>query len=440
MCGRETTGLTLMLNRGLFAPDGTDSGIGRPADEGSRACAPERLGGHPYSEPETFAGARGYAILGLFAAALVIALLYFGFISISRRAIVNGVLYPEAGALGVVAPSDGILVKSFVSEGRGVKAGDPLFMLSLDTDLPSGPALATRLDQAEVARQTALQAQWRSDSMLLESQMASLRSQRQSLHDKRTTLVAQITAYGQRESLATAQIEKLQALADRGFVSMSQLQQLKDNRLQLRISMLGAQRELTETSHALAQLDAQSEEFTAKAMAAEAARTSTAAEILQARAQVDQRRTIVVRATKTGRVSSISLKAGMPVRAGVNLATILPTGSRLQAELLLPSRAVPFVTVGDRVQLRYEAFPYQQFGVGRATLLEVSRYPVPSDSAGKDGQQETLYRVRARLDREDVRADGRVWPLFAGMRLSATVPLERDSSLRRWVREVIAQP
>ena len=44
------------------------------------------------------------------------------------------------------------------------------------------------------------------------------------------------------------------------------------------------------------------------------------------------------------------------------LLSILPAGSKLEAQLFTPSRSIGFVRVGQQVLLRYQAFPYQKFG------------------------------------------------------------------------------
>jgi membrane fusion protein len=387
------------------------------------------------SVAETFAGARTATVLGLFFAAAVTALVYFSFISLARREVVNGSINPEAGALGVVSPREGLVTQALVAEGRQVKASDPLFMISLDTDLPTGPALAGRLDEAQAMRRSALGVQAQSDVLQEQATQADREARLQALREGRATLDAQLLLTRQRLTLAQQRVDKLEPLAAQGYFSVAQLQQLKDGLLQLRASDLGLQREIADNARSLAQLNAEAQGAAAKVKAAEAARASASAEVLQSSAQVDQQRLIVVRASRAGRVSSIGVKPGMTVKSGQNLATLLPAGSRLEAELLLPSRAAPFVARGDRIQLRYEGFPYQQFGVGYGTIKEVAIYPIEATGADPSAS-ETLYRARATLDSQVVQTDDRAWPLYPGMRLSATVMLERDTVLGRWLKHL----
>ena len=52
---------------------------------------------------------------------------------------------------------------------------------------------------------------------------------------------------------------------------------------------------------------------------------------------------------------------------------IVPQHATMQAELLAPSSAVGFIHEGERVLLRYSAFPYQKFGEYWGTVVSVSR-------------------------------------------------------------------
>jgi membrane fusion protein len=58
------------------------------------------------------------------------------------------------------------------------------------------------------------------------------------------------------------------------------------------------------------------------------------------------------------------------------LASLVPQGAKLQAQLYAPSSAVGFVRPGQPVRLRYEAFPYQKYGQQGGPVLQVSRTPL----------------------------------------------------------------
>jgi membrane fusion protein len=113
--------------------------------------------------------------------------------------------------------------------------------------------------------------------------------------------------------------------------------------------------------------------------------------------------------------------------------SLLPKGSRLQAQLLVPSAAVGFIEPGDSVLLRYQAYPYQKFGHHRGKVIRVSRSAIAP--AGGDGQSaEPYYRVLVALDEQSITAYGKQEPLRPGMRLDADILGERRK-LYEWVLE-----
>jgi membrane fusion protein len=122
------------------------------------------------------------------------------------------------------------------------------------------------------------------------------------------------------------------------------------------------------------------------------------------------------------------------------LASLVPQGAVLQAQLYAPSSAVGFVRPGQSVRLRLEAFPYQKFGPLEGRVLQVSRTPLAAGELATQalaGVQpvrpgEALFRITVALDEAALSQ----WPqpLAAGMRLQADVQLERRR-LVEWLFE-----
>ncbi len=145
----------------------------------------------------------------------------------------------------------------------------------------------------------------------------------------------------------------------------------------------------------------------------------------------------MLRAPRDGIVSTVLPKPGQMVSTGQPLLAILPIGSTLQAQLLVPSRAVGFIDPGSRVVLRYEAYPYQKFGQQYGEVTDVSRSALgASDIAALIGQQgqQPLYRVQVKLDKPFVLAYGKREALKPGMALQADILMDRRSLLE-WVFE-----
>ena len=115
------------------------------------------------------------------------------------------------------------------------------------------------------------------------------------------------------------------------------------------------------------------------------------------------------------------------------LVSLLPTDTSLRAELFVPSRSIGFITTGQAVAMRYQAFPYQRFGSYTGRVAEISRTLIlPGETIVPFALPEPAYRVIVELDGQAVRAYGRQYPLQSGMQLDANIELDRRR-LYQWV-------
>jgi membrane fusion protein len=121
------------------------------------------------------------------------------------------------------------------------------------------------------------------------------------------------------------------------------------------------------------------------------------------------------------------------VEPNTPLLSLLPSGARLQAQLLVPTRAAGFIRPGQEVALRYRAYPYQRFGHHLGRVTEVGRSVIqPNEISLPVPVQEAVYRVTVALPLQQVRAYGQAMPLQSGMALDADIRVDRRR-LIEWV-------
>jgi membrane fusion protein len=146
-----------------------------------------------------------------------------------------------------------------------------------------------------------------------------------------------------------------------------------------------------------------------------------------------------VRAPLAGTVSNILVDEGRQIEAGASLATLLPQDVNLDVQVFIPSNAIGFIEPGQRVNLRYDAFPYQKFGVYEGELTELTHVDVSLKElqsrfphlTGKY-QGMTLFRATVKPQAQSVQAYGKAIPLRAGLTLEADIHLEKKR-LIEWV-------
>lgn len=234
-----------------------------------------------------------------------------------------------------------------------------------------------------------------------------------------------------------ALLDRIEPLGAKGYVSQVQIQQQQAAALDAQSQFKTLQRQQLDAQQ---QIDAARQQLAQLPLDTAAKRNDTErqlAGITQSIAQNELQRATVLRAPRDGIISAVLPKAGQTVSAGQSLLSILPAGSTLQAQLLVPSRAIGFIDPGSKVVLRYEAFPYQKFGQQYGTVIDVSRSALTSPEItallGEQSQQ-PLYRVQVALNRQYVLAYGHDEPIKPGMALQADILMDRRSLLE-WVFE-----
>jgi membrane fusion protein len=123
---------------------------------------------------------------------------------------------------------------------------------------------------------------------------------------------------------------------------------------------------------------------------------------------------------------------GERVDASRPVLSIVPEDAELQAHLYIPTRAIGFVQEGQAVRLRYDAYPYQRFGIYEGVITQVSNAVLTQNEIPLLAVKEPVYKVIASLSRQSVTAYGVEVPLKPGILLSADVELD-NRSLIEWL-------
>lgn len=145
-----------------------------------------------------------------------------------------------------------------------------------------------------------------------------------------------------------------------------------------------------------------------------------------------------MKASRSGIVTNLQAREGQQAQTSIPVLSLVPEGAGLTAQLLVPVRSAGFLETGQPLRIRYDAFPYQKFGLYTAEVVEVSNTVLLPDELLKVPVtvREPVYRVSARLIQPFVQAYGRDFSLKPGMTLSADVQLT-ERSLLQWLLEPI---
>lgn len=377
-----------------------------------------------------------WALAGVLAAVAGGALLVLILGTYARRETVSGWLTPDKGLVRLSVEEPGTVREIFVREGEDVPAGAALFSVSRDVGLEGGGSANARVmehiraERDQVARRLGLLAeQFRTSREKLSARLAGLAAGRQQ-H------LRQLEFQEKRAALADRMVEQIDALVQRGVISLLERQRREENALAQRQALEGLLGQIAETDRGLAEGEGEMRGLPAGEQAAEAELKERLAALDQRLAEASGRGTVVVRAPVAGQLAAVTVRPGQRVKPDAMTVSVLPEGGVLQAELYVPSRAAGFVKAGQAVRLRYDAFPYQKFGAAEAGVAAVSRTILsPEDLPLASSIKEPVFRVFVDLRSDTVNAYGEAIRLQAGMTLTADIVLERR---RLW--EVLLDP
>lgn len=371
------------------------------------------------------------------AALLMIAVAVWG--QYTRRERVEGYLALDVGAAKVLIPDAGRIVELMVKEGQEVTLGAPLAKISYDRSTEASSSTSGAVAKELAQRRTILekeQDQWRD---LGAQQVQQLRKKVVDLQSELTQIDAEMKLQEKRLGSAREQAQKFADLAKEKFYSDVAVRQKLDDVTDQEIRLQALKRQRITLDRELSNARMEEPTITLKARAQVDQVTRQISEVQQTLATEDAKRETVIRAPINGTVTNIAINQGQSVAADALLATVLPKGSVLHVELLVPTRAIGFVTKGKEVVMRYEAFPFERFGQYRGVIAEVSQAVWSAgEKVGPMSIKEPVYRVDVKLDKQTVAALGQEYPLRSGMLVNADILLERRSLLE-WIFEPVIQ-
>ena len=369
---------------------------------------------------------------------VVVAIMVFlSVTSFNRKETVAGYLKPDIGLAKVMSSRAGVIQQVFVEDGQQVQAGDRLALVTIPEHLSAGDSLTGTLFQGLV-QQTEL-------VTLRKQQLLSQLAQQETEYHSRLTLSdnllndihAQQQLLQQRLLLNQQRQQDFQGLHKRGAISTSELQQQQELVLNIRQQLAELNASEQNQKAQLAQLSGLLKRLPSEREQQLALLDSDISRLQQQQTELNARGEMLITAPISGRVTNLMAEIGNNVRVGLPLLTIMPDNAQLQAILLVPTRAYGFVMPGQRTRLRFDAFPYQRFGLYEGQVIKTAQAIVlPNEVDMPVAVQEPVYRVQVALDSQLIRAYGNTVPLQSGMLLSADIVLEQRSLLA-WLFEPI---
>jgi multidrug resistance efflux pump len=137
-----------------------------------------------------------------------------------------------------------------------------------------------------------------------------------------------------------------------------------------------------------------------------------------------EKETLDVVAPRDGVVEGLAVHdTGDIVEAGATLAFVVPKDEELQVIADVPAQEAADVVEGQRVRVKIDAFPFQDYGRAEGEVLTFARDTTRTGS----GRREESFEARVRLTSlPNAKGDRAPVPLRPGMTVSAELVVRRD--------------
>jgi HlyD family secretion protein len=410
-------------------------------------------------------------IVGSMLAAILLAL---GLIHVDRVVTAQGKVVSRTPTL-VLQPLEAAIVRSIdVHEGQSVRAGQVLAQLDPTFAAADVGALAAQVSslQAQVSR---LQAEADGQPFAYSGIEPNLALQAAIYGQRKAEYNFKLENYTQKINGLVSAIAKANS-DSAGFRSRLQvatnveqmrrdLEKLQvgsklntlaamDNRAEMERNMHGAQDAMNGSQRDLAAEIAERDGFVQSWRADISQQLSdTGSKLSDARESLNKaqlrRQLVELRADRDAIVLSVAkVSVGSVLQSGQEFITLVPADSPLEIEGNIAGNDDGFVNVGDPVALKFDTFPYTEYGMAYGTVrtLSASSFTSQDDQRNPtgavplpDGAMVPFYfRARITIDRIDLRNTPKGFRLIPGMPVTADIKVGKRTVMEYLLSRVMA--
>ncbi len=381
-------------------------------------------------------------LIGLASSIFVITVIIFlTFGNYTRRINVYGEVITQPRSVNIFSSQVGFISQQFVDVGDKIKKGQLLYEIDISRVTDSGKVSANIRhaieNQLKQVNDIIQKLQTNKDNTL--ENLRSQKRQYEIAHEQSKKLVE---SAHQGVDFSRQTMQNYKEYQERGLVTKDQLSGHTHSYYQLQSAFQGLYSQHIQESLQIINLRSEivikAADFDNQISQYQFQRNDLQRQLTE----TDASGSIVINAPTDGRIESLSVTLGQMVNTGDSLAQIIP---RLDATyylvLWLPNNSVPYISRGDPINIRYDAFPFEKFGQFPGRIDSIAYVPASTQEMATynsspvhptNERANAYYKVMAVLDNNQLRYQGKMLHLSSGMKAQATLFLERRP-LYQWM-------
>ncbi|WP_407412190.1 HlyD family secretion protein [Acinetobacter sp.] len=371
----------------------------------------------------------------------IIFLIFLFFGSFTKKIIVQGQLVPLDGYSKVYSLRNSIIDELYVQEGDIVVKGQKLikskFNHYVDNNniydvLDKEISLRQELYTSEILREKNIVEETKkikiSEISYLKQQILSKNERLLNAQRSEEIIMDNFKRYQTAYSINAVSLEDYKQKEKELIDNKNTINLIKNEVSTIEESLENKEKELklyeTESLNKISQMQRQKSEFNQ--------------ELIQGKSQSQQ----IITSPIDGKITSINIEKGQSIDVNKLIMNIVPKNSKLICVLYLPSSSIGFLKVGNEISIKFNAYPYQKFGFGKAKIMNISETPIPYQELNSLGfvnvqnvvSNEPIYIIKAELNDQYIKVYGEKKELKVGMLLEADISLE-TRKIYEWILE-----
>lgn len=358
----------------------------------------------------------------------------------TRRVNVIGEITTYPRPVSISSSVQGFVVKKFATEGQNVKKGDPIYQIDVSKSTRNGVVSDNQRKEIEhqLARVDNIITRLEASKKTTLNTLAKQKSQYTEAF-KHSAEIIRRAEEGIR--IMKQNMDNYRSYQSKGLINKDQLTSQISLYYQQQNNLLGLSSQNEQNSLQIISLDSQLQtqaaEFDNRIYQMELERYELQKELLNTEVNGE----IIIRSLTQGTIDSLSVTVGQMVNIGDSLLQVIPEViSSYYLVIWVPNDAVPYISIGDKLNVRYEAFPAGKFGQFAATIALISKTPAsPQEMLTYQGAPKNTptssipyYKVMVKPEQQTVTYHSKSMPLENGMKAQSTLFLE-ERKIYQWM-------
>lgn len=370
---------------------------------------------------------------------IILVFILFSFVGeFTRKEKVQGVLLPEGGVVNVFSRQSGVITRILVQEGDNVKAGQPLYIIGSETNSQFQGGLRSGMKSLLTQNVNSIERQITVNQEIKEQKERELNIEIERLGNKLENIKELYEIKKKQFELMNESQSSFIEADKRKIISKVEFRERSGQLLSLQSQLKELDLQKNEIDFGIKQKKSDIVIFNNQYKLQNEQLMNQITSVKQNIFTNNIMKEFVVTSPIDGLVSAINIYQGV-ISQETSLLNIEPNGSKLQAIIFVPSRAIGFINKEKEVFLQYESYPYQKFGQYRGVIKEISGSTIPlenipyfTNAAGYLKNNQPVYVVKINLDNQFVNVYGKNVELRSGINLTASIKVERRK-IYEWV-------